>query len=113
MTMGYPMTFARVLARSGLKDGDYGQVPQALFHQAPVTVPSVSDEWKIARYFEREREMQEAAKAWNDKFAFLAGDLRRLERDTLDEDAICKHIAERTHVAPDDVAAVLKAYLEL
>lgn len=106
------MTLRRVLDRNGLRDGDYGKTPQALLHSAPTTVPSVSDEWKAAQYFDTERRWHEQAEQWNDRLALLAGDLRRLERDTLDEDAICKHIAARTGVDADSVAAVLKAYLE-
>jgi hypothetical protein len=110
--MGYPMTLRRVLDRNGLRDGDYGQTPQNLKHGAPTTVRSVNDEWKITRYFENERLWHEDAERWNGRMANLAGDLRRLEHDTLDENAICKHIAGRTGVDADSVAAVLKAYLE-
>lgn len=110
--MGYPMTLRRVLDRNGLRDGDYGQVPQALRHTAPVTVASASDEFKLANYFGNERLAKESADTWNGRLALLAGDLRRLERDTLDEGAICKRISERTGVDADSVAAVLKAYLE-
>lgn len=104
------MTIKRLIARNGLGDGDYGTVPQALFHQSPVTVRSVSDEWIRAQYFESEHQAQETAKAWNSRLAMLAGDLRRLERDTLDENAIAKAISLRTGIDPDDVAAVLQAW---
>jgi hypothetical protein len=109
--MGYPMTLSRVLNRNGLADGDYGTTP-ARWHAAFASVydGSTGDpmDWyrKLAAQYGRHCERQ------NSSVQLLAGDLRRLERDTVDEQAICQHVARRTGADADLVAAVLKAYLE-
>lgn len=82
--MGYPMTFQRVVNRNGLKDGSYEYPPSMWFGDAEGL---------------RKRAM------------LLAGDLRRLENDALDEQAICGHIADRTGIDRDTVAAVLKEFI--
>jgi hypothetical protein len=83
--MGYPMTFRRVVNRNGLNDGDYGKPPQT---------------WSAY-----------GGSDLSQKATLLAGDLRRLERDAVDENAICAHIAGKTGIDREIVAAVLKEFI--
>lgn len=108
--MSYPMTFKRLINRSGLVDGDYGMVPQRLAAGVNLKDRGLTsqDEFDqlMAPYY---RERIESYMAWAKRFA---GDLRRLELDAVDEEATCKHIADRTGVDPDVVAIVLKEFME-
>jgi len=109
--MGYPMTFQRVVKRNGLTDGDYGDPPQR--HRAGMaldgtTATTLSEEESLlGRAPHWAKRVDEYEKA----FTLLAGDLRRLENDALDERGICAHIASRTGVDEDTVAAVLKEFI--
>ena len=53
----------------------------------------------------------EAIKGANARWSMLQGDLRRLEDNATDENAICTYIANRTSLDPDTVAVVLKEFL--
>lgn len=47
------------------------------------------------------------------RWKMLMGDLARLRRDAIDENYVCEEIARRTGLDPDDVAAVLLAFMEM
>jgi hypothetical protein len=111
--MGYPMTWQRVLRRNGLDDGDYTTSPTR--HRANVVADGTTstlvseDETKLARFDDVANRVGQYEQA----FRSLAGDIRRLERDAVDEGAVCRLLAQRTGFAPDAVAAVLKEFLAL
>jgi hypothetical protein len=120
--MGYPMTLKRVVNRNGLADGDYDQDPTrstwgrmntrlAVDAEEMDRLRGVIPDWepfleKLIREWGKELNTQYG------KWRSLAGDLRRLESDTVDEKSICELVAFRTHVGVDDVAAVLRAFME-
>lgn len=109
--MGYPMTYQRVVSRNQLADGSYEGPPRWWDMTAPNTVLIESDEDK-AKFFDGiVLRWREQAKQANNRARMLAGDLRRLEVDTADEGATCQHIATRTGVDPEVVAAVLKEFI--
>lgn len=103
--MGYPMTFQRVLHRSGLNTGNYGQCPP----RAPFWGVNEKPEALATWLPELSRRVADA-RSWAMN---LAGDLRRLEEDAVDEAAICTQIATRTGLPRDVVAAVLKEFIAL
>jgi tetrahydromethanopterin S-methyltransferase subunit H len=109
--MGYPMTFQRVVNRSGLGDGDYNTAPQR--HQSRCITNATE-----ASIASEEETMLARAPIWADRvdeyekaFKMLAGDLRRLQSDAVDEGATCIHIAGRTGLDAEIVAAVLKEFM--
>jgi len=104
--MGYPMTYQRVLRRNRLDCGDYGdlgkcysslKMPKPFSGNPEASLP-VSD-------------IREWAAVNHQALSMLLGDLRRLEGDAVDEAATCLHIAARTGVDKEVVAAVLKEFL--
>lgn len=100
--MGYPMTYQRVLNRSRIADGDYSTPPsgwRVINTDASASALQMADYW---------RKGLEGAEA---QFKSLCGDLRRLERDAIDEGAICKVISDRTGIDAETVAAVLKEFM--
>ena len=107
--MGYPMTFRRVLNRNGLTEGGYSVTPTPR-----VSIPTPVRPWEemdastVAMAFGHLLTEAERANSWD---RMLRGDLRRLEFDAVDENAICKHIAERTGIDTETVAAVLKEFI--
>lgn len=109
--MGYPMTWKRLINRNSLADGDYTTPPLRHSARVPTSASkgSLMDEreTKIARHDELARRVNEYEVA----FCMIAGDLRRLEHDAIDEDGICGYIAARTLVDKDVVAAVLKEFI--
>lgn len=113
--MGYPMTWRRLLNRNHLGDGDYGESPQywRLFVRGkPVNREGFQEGVDIADVMQTMLDHQdEAAEQANARAAMFAGDLRRLERDTLDERLVCQEIARRLDFDPDVVAAVLKEWM--
>jgi hypothetical protein len=110
--MGYPMTFKRVVNRNALQDGDYTTPPvrhsKRVVMYGSHTSDVSEDEAKLARYDHLAKRIEEYEKA----FQMLAGDLRRLEQDAVDEKGICTYIAHRVGLASDDVAMVLKEFVE-
>lgn len=102
--MSYPMTFKRFVNRNGMT-GDYGTRISTVNLDQPGLLG-------------QEHFLTTMAPHWRDallhidmRWGCILGDLRRLEKDGQDEDAICKHIAERTGVDPETVAVVLKEFL--
>lgn len=107
--MGYPMTFDRFVKRNGLADGDYGTPPHRWRFRLNVDSPGLAtmEELRNAQWPEVGKEVKEGEA----RIATLAGDLRRLEQDATDESALCLHIASRTGLTADVVAAVLKEFI--
>lgn len=100
------MTFQRVLSRNGLSEGGYGDAPR--YWQPGVNTEPESDGiLEVSAYRGAELRMKA------EKAAMLAGDLRRLESDTVDEGTICKVIAANTGLDAGVVAAVLKEWIRL
>lgn len=115
--MGYPMTYRRVLNRNHLATGSYEAVPQWWpSGMGPVAWDLVGDDDRerllgvLHTFHSTHKSYQDAI---DHKLRLLAGDLRRLESDTTDENAVCKDIARRTGVGADVVAAVLLAWMQV
>ena len=109
--MGYPMTWRRLISRNGLVDGDYGIPPERLKANVNLKEKGLYEAWEVfdCHMAPHYRERIEDYQSWAADFA---GDLRRLEKDARDEGAICQHIAARTGIYVDVVAAVLKEFLD-
>jgi hypothetical protein len=116
--MGYPMTWQRFVNRNGLVDGDYQKPPKSWPQPRGATHIGLDEEFcgfqdaeALARAYRnsRQRELDDHTGLVH-RFGGLAGDLRRLETDALDERAICGLIAEKTGLDADSVAAVLKEF---
>lgn len=104
------MTWRRFLNRNQLQDGDATRWPIG-WH------PYVTDRPYVPEAFsEREREFMDQVNAERSELGgrlrVLAADLRRLERDAKDEMATARHIASRTGVDVEAVAAVLKEFFD-
>lgn len=108
--MGYPMTFQRFVKRSQLERGDYSidlDVPWTTYYWPRGYVKDAFSE-ELRREFDRQNgEREELGR----KLKLLTGDLRRLEKDATDENAVCKYIAFRTGIDVEIVAAVLKEFI--
>lgn len=108
--MGYPMTWQRVVNRNALLDGDYGKPPARWARNVNLTDRGLATEEQFLPMVAQSG--RERVERYEQQIRALAGDLRRLEADTVDENGICGHIARQTGLDRDDVAAVLKAYIE-
>lgn len=115
--MGYPMTWQRMLSRNRLQDGDYSTAPGDWFNPGPVTIADkaffeANDqdpvEWyrKVVDDWRKDREMILG------RVKMLAGDIRRLEADTVDENYQVERIHRLTGVDKDDIAAVLREFIQ-
>lgn len=82
--MGYPMTYRRVVNRNDLR-GDYGSKLTGVAFDAVI----------------------------QNKWSLLQGDLRRLEKDAVDERAICEAIALKLMLDKELVAAVIREFMAL
>lgn len=123
--MGYPMTWKRLINRNGLGDGTYSVTPTAWVPQAntetrepipPEQFTGVPPEAREATTLRSTQDLSnfraDALLLLERKARNLAGDLRRLEHDTVDEGAICEYVATRTGIDVDKVAAVLKEFMD-
>lgn len=109
--MGYPMSFRRILDRNNLHDGDYGN-PPLRWNQGiagPVTV-LVDDAEGLMKVLLVE---QEKLRNLMSKLSLLAGDIRRFKHDAVDEDYICKYIADELHLDEETVAMVIRKFMEI
>lgn len=110
-TLGYPMTWQRLINRNGLGDGDYDREPES-WRGRSQRLPYVAD-----LFTPKERQLLDQKNADREQVGvamrLLAGDLRRLEQDAVDERAIARFVAQRTHLELDVVAAVLKEFMAL
>jgi hypothetical protein len=106
------MTWKRVVNRNGLSDGDYSAPPQRHSKRVLTDATEASlaseRETKLLRYDHLAKRVEEYEKA----FCMLAGDIRRLEQDAVDESGICLSISNRVGVDADVVAIVLKEFME-
>lgn len=103
--MGYPMSYRRLLNRNGLVEGDYLQAPQrwpSTTVNSDVTAVAVAPDVAAS-----------VLTTTTSKLKYLCGDLRRLERDAIDEDGLCRLIALRTSIDAEVVAAVLKEFVAI
>lgn len=106
--MGYPMTWQRVLRRNNLLSGGYATAPTGWDTQ--VNVNSTVDPHAALEILQAQRLR---LLRYEKQATLLAGDMRRLEEDARDEQAICEHIAKRTLLGAAEVAAVLKEFFAL
>lgn len=112
--MGYPMTFQRLLNRNRLSQGDYD-------HQSLAPYPHVGLDEPLCGYQDvaaLERAYRTQFRITNDerltaksRLNMILGDLRRLERDAVDEGTLARVVAEKAHLDLDIVAAVIKEFL--
>ena len=124
--MGYPMTWQRVLNRNGLAQsvldyhsndwyGTLKTVDNRWHLTYPFTLPeyiATADEEKLRSLLDVYIKYgQQATEDNNSRVSMFLGDLRRFVHDAVDEDGICKYIAEKTHIDENDVAAVLKEFM--
>lgn len=112
------MTFQRVLNRNRIKAADYGTKASG-WNTGPgrtmldVTAEDFNEGVDFVEVLKNHiKECYTAIDAVNAKWSMLCGDLQRLEIDTLDERAICQYIVNQTGVSANDVAAVLKTWIE-
>lgn len=108
--MGYPMTFKRLINRGRWNDGDYTKPPEAWQIQVNIGELGLikTDEEFIQHLGPYWRKRLQEYETMSRSFA---GDLRRLEKDAVDEDAYCNVIAQRTGVPSDIVAIVIKEFI--
>jgi len=102
------MTWKRVVNRNGLADGDYYKSPSR--HLQRLVLKQESDEAKLALYDLMVRQIE----SYDHSLRMLAGDLRRLETDAVDEREVCRIVSQRSGI--DDmniVAAVIKEFLNV
>lgn len=111
--MGYPMTFQRVVNRNDVR-GDYGTKLLTVttnFDADPDDFQAGVDFTHVLRKHIQflEREIDRA----NGRWGSLSGDLRRLERDAVDENemGVAGHIARRTGIDREVVGVVLKEFV--
>ena len=100
--MGYPMTWQRLIHRNGITP-DF-----PMQWDANVNTSEQHDTIANLSRIRAER-LERLAK----QGASLQADVARLVIDAQDEQALCRHIAERALIPPDVVAAVLKEFFAL
>jgi hypothetical protein len=94
------MTVRRVLDRNGLAEGDYADAGR---HAANVNLAlRVIADVRAERILRYESAMK-----------LILGDLRRLEHDAVDENAIVERVCQMTGIEADDVAAVIRAFMSV
>lgn len=110
--MGYPMTFKRLVNRNRL-EGDYGTKMTGI-NTRPwdrIFLDSFqSDVDRIDVLLDHAAALSRELESLNQRWGAVMGDLRRLEKDAVDEQALCQQIASRTGVDRDLVAIVLKEF---
>jgi hypothetical protein len=109
--LGYPMTWQRVVNRNRLAVGDYDNAGD---HAARVNLHNKGGLYDDDTFYSQVGPFYvERIKGYESQMKSILGDLRRLEKDTVDEGEIAKHIASRTDIDVDTVAAVLKEFIAL
>jgi len=108
--MGYPMTYRRVINRNHLAEGGYDVARGGEPHREFRIVPDAQERLEVWQTLARSA--YDELNRMIDQRNFLIGDLRRLEEDARDEQAIASYIAQRTGVDVDTVAAVLKEFID-
>lgn len=99
--MGYPMTFRRVVSRNHLDQEWHAYAGADVDESSHPRLALAYIGWR------------QAADGFNHRAKLLADDLGRLERDTCDEDGVCKAIARRTGIDPEVIATVLKEFMAI
>lgn len=106
------MTYQRVMSRNRLGTGGYENDPTlrrlVVAEDLVAEMPMERQRDTFRMIAERTYEQLDAERQSRNH---LLGDLRRLEADATDERAVCQYIAEKLHVDPDLVAAVLGEFL--
>lgn len=105
------MTYRRVINRNGLREGGYDyNFKNEVFDPGNIfgALPDI-DQHRI--YENTIKSLYERVNSYRAKNSNLLGDLRRLEMDTIDENATAKAIALKTGVDVEIVAAVLKEFM--
>jgi len=100
--MGYPMTYQRVVNRNGLAVGNYGEPPS--------DAPFVGWNTEALGHMPLS-DLRHEVERCRGLISNICGDLRRLEKDAVDERGICKQVANATGVDAEVVAAVLKEFV--
>lgn len=98
------MTYQRVINRNGMH-GDYGTKLSSVNLDFPGTLSDEKFKQVMAEHW------QSALKFSDAHWGNVMGDLRRLEKDTVDEHTVCQHIATVTNINAEIVAVVLKEFL--
>lgn len=98
--MGYPMTWKRVVNRNHLEKDS----PEWLAYKTTSILPE---------HEELVSHWNKAAEGFNLKVRILMDDVRRLQRDALDEVVIASRIASVTGIDKAAVATVLQAFFNL
>lgn len=111
------MTYRRVVNRNGLATGDYGARISTMNVGPGETMVDLSpDDFNEGVDF-IEVQRRHIADLYNEIrridgcWSALLGDLRRLERDAVDEKSVCAYVAQRTGIDAEVVAAVLKEFI--
>ncbi len=111
--MGYPMTFGRFVNRNRLQ-GDYG-TRMSMRNTKPYDRELLKgfdpDVDRIDVLLSHSADLGKEIDSLDGRWGLMLGDLRRLEADASDEGAVCKHIAARTGIDAEIVAAVLKEFI--
>jgi len=114
--MSYPMTWQRVVNRNRLQDGDYGSKMSGLNTKPwdrEVLARFNDDADRVDLLLGQRETVCREIDTLNNRWGALLGDIRRLEQDVVDEQAIAKQIAHRLGIADDFVAAVLKEFMSI
>lgn len=111
--MGYPMTFQRLVNRNRMQGG-YG-TRMSFINTKPYDRDMLKgfnpDVDRIDVLLSHAATLGKEIDSLDGRWGLMLGDLRRLEQDAADEGAICKHIAARTGIDSEVVAAVLKEFI--
>jgi hypothetical protein len=109
--MGYPMTWQRFIKRNQLGPerggGDYSD---AGAHKLLLNLDRPGLGTLEELQMRQVPHMIEYVKQLESRYRTMLGDLRRLEMDSTDENAVCNHIVAATGIEPDSVATVLKEF---
>lgn len=112
--MGYPMTYQRVISRSGLAPNSQPSVAYNLAEvDRNVLAKLPDDAARISLLTFRVDDLAKLATNAQRHHANLKDDLRRLERDATDEGSIIRQLHDRTGIPRDHIAGVLKEFLAL
>lgn len=113
--MGYPMTYQRVIKRNRL-EGDYGTRMSGMNtkpYDREMLKEFNPEVDRIEVLLSHASMLGKEIDSLNSRWGVFMGDLRRLEQDAVDENAICAQIASRTGIENSVVAAVLKEFLAI
>lgn len=106
--MGYPLTWQRFVRRNKLTDGSYAATPVGW-----ATDVNTSDTIDPRAALDIVQAQRLRLLRYAKQASLLAGDLRRLEADAQDEQALCEHVSQRTGLGVDAVATVLKEFFAI